>query len=188
MTAPKAYLSHIVLQCFDFDAMVDFYTRTVGFHLSDLGEARNQRMAFLTLDPALEHHQLALADGRKVGSGGALHHAAFGVRSLPELHERHERLKSQGVNGIELWTHATMLSVYYRDPEDNRMEFFLETPFYVQQPVAETLDVDLAAPEVEVFGLIRANYANHPGFGPMSEWKKRAVLERERKSAEVASK
>lgn len=183
MTTPKAYLSHIVLQCFDFDPMLDFYTRVVGFHLSDLGEARGQRMAFLTLDPGLEHHQLALADGRKVGDGGALHHAAFGVRSLPELNERHERLKSQGVKGIELWTHATMLSVYYRDPEENRMEFFLETPFYVKQPVAQTLDVDLAAPEAEVFRLIREKYEGHPGFGPMSDWKKRAVLEREQKAS-----
>jgi catechol 2,3-dioxygenase len=179
MPKPRAYLSHIVLQCFDLDAMLDFYTGVLGFHLSDIGEARGQRMAFLTLDPALEHHQIALATGRRQGEGGALHHLAFGVRSLAELHERHEQLKRNSVKGIELWTHASMLSVYYRDPENNRLEFFLETPFYVKQPIAEMLDVDLAASEEEVFGLIERKYGADPSFKPMREWKEQAVRARE---------
>lgn len=178
MTAPLAYLSHVVLQCIDFDAMVDFHTRVIGFHLSDIGEARGQRMAFLSLDPSLEHHQLALATGRTAGTGGALHHVAFGVRSLAELNERHQHLQHNGVRGIELWTHASMLSVYYRDIEDNRLEFFLETPYYVKQPVAEQIDVDLAAPEAEVFGAIARKYGADPSFEPMSAWKQRAAMAR----------
>ena len=183
MPQPRAYLSHVVLQCSDLDAMLDFYTRVLGFHLSDFGEARGQRMAFITLDPALEHHQVALVSGRKQGEGGALHHLAFGVRSLPELNERHEQLKRHRVQGIELWTHASMLSVYYRDPENNRLEFFLETPVYVKQPVAEMLDVDLAASEEEVFGLIERKYGADPSFGRMSDWKERAARLREEAKA-----
>src|SRR5262245_27931391 len=183
MPAPRAYLSHIVLQCFDFDTMVDFYTRVIGFHLSDIGEARGQRMAFLSLDPSLEHHQVALASGRREGEGGSFHHAAFGVRSLAELHERHEHLKRNSVKGIELWTHASMLSVYYRDPENNRLEFFLETPYYVKQPVALTLDVDLAAPQDEVFRVIARKFGADPSFGLMSEWKQRAARLREKAGA-----
>ena len=179
MPTPRAYLSHVVLQCFDLDAMLDFYTRIIGFHLSDIGEARGQRMAFLSLDPSLEHHQVALAGGRKAGDGGSLHHVAFGVRSLAELNERHEHLKRNGVKGIELWTHASMLSVYYRDPENNRLEFFLETPYYVKQPIAEALDVDLAAPQGEVFRAIERKFGASPGFGLMSEWKQRAARLRE---------
>jgi catechol 2,3-dioxygenase len=180
MNKPRAYLSHAVLQCVDFDAMLEFYTGVIGFHLSDIGEARSQRMAFLTLDPSLEHHQLALATGRKGIEGGGLHHLAFGVRSLAELNERHEHLKSRQVKGIELWTHASMLSVYYRDPENNRLEFFLETPYYVKQPIAETLDVDLAAPEEEVFRAIERKYGADPSFGRMSDWKMRAARQREK--------
>jgi len=179
MPTPRAYLSHIVLQCFDFDAMVDFYTRVIGFHLSDIGEARGQRMAFLSLDPSAEHHQVALATGRKEGEGGALHHLAFGVRSLAELNERHEHLKRNDVKGIELWTHASMLSVYYRDPENNRLEFFLETPYYVKQPVALALDVDLTAPQDEVFRVIASKFGADPSFGLMSEWKQRTARQRE---------
>ena|SRR5579872_171350 len=179
MPAPRAYLSHIVLQCFDFDAMVDFYTGIIGFHLSDIGEARGQRMAFLSLDPSLEHHQVALASGRMKGEGGAFHHAAFGVRSLAELNERHEHLKLNGVKGIELWTHGSMLSVYYRDIENNRLEFFLETPYYVKQPIAQTLDVDLAAPQEDVFRAIERKFGADPSFKLMSDWKQQAARLRE---------
>lgn len=171
MTTPKCYLSHIVIQCFDFRKMVDFYTGTLGFHLSDIGVARGHEMAFLTLDPSVEHHQIALASGRK-GEGGGLHHVAFGVRSLKDLNGRLVHLRERGVGGIELWTHASMLSVYYRDPENNRLEFFLETPFYVRQPVAETLDVDLGADEATVWEVIAAKFRHDPSFRPMADWKR----------------
>jgi catechol 2,3-dioxygenase len=178
MTAPKSYLSHVVLQCFDFRRMVDFYTGPLGFHLSDIGVARGHEMAFLTLDPAAEHHQLALASGRK-GEGGALHHLAFGVRSLKDLNERLQHLRKNNVDGIELWTHASMLSVYYRDPENNRLEFFMETPYYVQQPVAEALDVDIGADESVVWEAIADKFRGNPGFQPMVQWKRETALARD---------
>ena len=177
MPTPRSYLSHIVIQCFDFPKMVDFYTKVLKFHLSDIGEARGQQMAFLTLDPALEHHQLALATGRK-GEGGGLHHAAFGVRSLKELNQRLEQLRADDVKGIELWTHASMLSVYYRDPENNRLEFFMETPYYVRQPVAEALDVDISQDEAVVWKAIADKYADNPTFKTMAEWKQAASKQR----------
>lgn len=184
MPTPKSYLSHIVIQCFDFERMLDFYTRVLGFHASDVGEARGQRMAFLTLDPSIEHHQLALATGRKgAGESGALHHAAFGVRSLKELSGRLEHLRRNDVQGIELWTHASMLSVYYRDPENNRMEFFMETPYYVRQPIAETLDVDISQDEATVWKAIESKYGAEPSFQLMSEWKKAAARQREESRA-----
>lgn len=182
MPTPKSYLSHIVMQCFDFERMLDFYTGVLGFHSSDVGEARGQRMAFLTLDPSLEHHQLALATGRK-GDSGSLHHVAFGVHSLKELNERLEHLRKHDVQGIELWTHASMLSVYYRDPEDNRMEFFMETPYYVSQPIAETLDVDISQDDATVWKAIEDKYGSDPSFQLMSEWKKNAVRTREESKA-----
>lgn len=182
MSTPKSYLSHIVIQCFDFPKMVDFYTNVLGFHLSDIGGARGQQMAFLTLDPSLEHHQIALATGRTV-EGGGLHHAAFGVHSLKELNDRLRHLREHEVDGIELWTHASMLSVYYRDPENNRLEFFMETPYYVKQPIAEALDVDIGAEEAVVWKAIEDKYRNDPSFKLMSEWKRDTVRAREASQA-----
>ncbi|MES2183129.1 MAG: VOC family protein [Pseudomonadota bacterium] len=184
MATPKAYLSHIVIHCFDFPKMVDFYTGVLGFHLSDIGQARGNDMCFLTLDPSLEHHQIALVSGRQGPSeGGTLNHIAFGVDTLADLHGRHEHLKHHGVQGIELWTHASMISVYYRDPENNRLEFFLETPYYVRQPVALALDIDLAGDEADVFRVIEQKYGQDPSFRPMSEWKAEAVKKRAEQAA-----
>jgi len=183
MPNPKSYLSHIVIQCFDFERMLNFYTGVLNFYASDVGEARGQRMAFLTLDPSIEHHQLALATGRQGAESGSLHHVAFGVRTLKELNERLEHLRRNDVQGIELWTHASMLSVYYRDPENNRMEFFMETPYYVRQPIAETLDVDISQDEATVWKAIEDRYGADPSFQLMADWKKAAVRKREESQA-----
>jgi len=40
MNRGKASISHVVLYCYDFKRMLDFYTTVLGFHLSDIGRAR----------------------------------------------------------------------------------------------------------------------------------------------------
>jgi catechol 2,3-dioxygenase len=101
------------------------------------------------------------------------------VRSLKDLNERLQHLRKNNVDGIELWTHASMLSVYYRDPENNRLEFFMETPYYVQQPVAEALDVDIGADESVVWEAIADKFRGNPGFQPMVQWKRETALARD---------
>ncbi|MGH8699360.1 MAG: VOC family protein, partial [Burkholderiales bacterium] len=146
MNRGQATISHVVLYCYDFKRMLDFYTGVLGFHLSDLGRARGNDICFLTLDPETDHHQVALASGRQgPKEAGALNHVAFRVKSLAELRRRHATLKQAGVDGVELITHGSWLSVYYRDVEGNRLEFFRDTPYYVRQPVVEPLDIDLNA-------------------------------------------
>ena len=65
MNRGKASISHVVLYCYDFKRMLDFYTNVLGFHLSDIGRARGNDICFLTLDPETDHHQVALASGRQ---------------------------------------------------------------------------------------------------------------------------
>ena len=64
-TAPTITISHVSFHCFDLDAMVDFYTRVLGFRLTDRGKMRGDKdIAFLSGD-ARDHHQ------REVPLGGA---------------------------------------------------------------------------------------------------------------------
>jgi catechol 2,3-dioxygenase-like lactoylglutathione lyase family enzyme len=176
MSAGKATISHVVLFCYDFPKMLDFYTKVLGFHLSDIGRARGNDICFLTLDPESDHHQLALASGRQgPKEAGALNHVAFRVGSLAELRRRHDELKQAGVQAIELITHGSWLSVYYRDPEGNRMEFFWDTPYYVQQPIVEPLHVDLGATEEEAWRAVEERYGQDPSFKPMTQWKAEAA-------------
>lgn len=171
MPSGAASISHVVMLCFDFDKMRDFYTGVLGFHLSDTGIARGQPICFLTLDPAKDHHQLALAGGRTGTreNSGALNHVAFRVRSLAELRARHRQLQDAGVGGIDPITHGSWLSVYYRDPENNRMEFFWDTPYYVQQPIVEKLDLSLT--DEEILQATVEKFGKTPGFRLMDEWK-----------------
>ncbi|MGH7907451.1 MAG: VOC family protein [Candidatus Binataceae bacterium] len=174
METGRATISHVVLYCFDIDKMTDFYTSVLGFHLSDRGTARGRNMSFMTLNPEVDHHQLALAAGRTgAAEGGAINHISFRVDSLGELRRRHGILKKAGVKDLETITHGSWLSVYYRDIENNRLEFFCDTPWYVQQPVVAPLDLtlsdeDIMRATVEAFG-------NRPEFKLMSEWKAEAI-------------
>ena len=185
MDRGKAYISHVVIYCYDFRKMLDFYTGVLGFHLSDIGRARGNDICFLTFDPAADHHQVALAGGRQgPREASALNHVAFRVKSLDELRRRHADLKAAGVNGVELITHGSWVSVYYRDPENNRLEFFWDTQYYVQQPIVEPLDVDLAtASEEDVVRAVKARYGNDPSFKPMADWKAGALAAHTKETA-----
>jgi catechol 2,3-dioxygenase-like lactoylglutathione lyase family enzyme len=165
-----ASLSHIVIYCFDFEKMLRFYTQTLGFQLSDIGEARGNRICFLTFDRAADHHQIALAGGRQGEPGaGALNHIAFRVGSLGALRERFDRLKQANVADLETITHGSWFSVYYRDPEGNRLEFFCDAPYYVKQPVVDKLDLSLS--DEAILAATVDTYGKDPSFKPMAEWK-----------------
>ncbi len=175
MPAQSAAISHVVLYVYDFPMMKDFYTNVLGFHLSDIGRGRGNDICFLTLDPGLDHHQIALAGGRKgPRDAGSLNHVAFRVDSLAELRRRYEQLSAEdAVADVDPVTHGSWLSVYYRDPENNRMEFFWDTPWYVKQPIIDSLDFSLS--NEEILRVTEETYSSHEGFRPMSEWRAEAV-------------
>ena len=62
MTTKKIGLSHFGVSCFDLDRMEDFYTRVLGFTVTDRGMAGGMKLVFLSRDPR-EHHQLLLNTG-----------------------------------------------------------------------------------------------------------------------------
>ena len=167
---PSAALSHIVMHVFDIEKMKKFYIDVLGFSLSDSGNARGNDICFLTLDPDLDHHQIALAAGRKGDMNAtSLNHMAFRVGSLAEMRKRYDALVAAGAADIDPTTHYTWLSVYFRDPENNRMEFFCDTPWYVEQPIVEKLDMSLS--DDEIMRLTEEQSRASAGFRPMDDWK-----------------
>ena len=96
MRAKSGAISHVVLYVYDFLMMKNFYTNVLGFHLSDIGQGRGADICFLTLDPELDHHQIALSGGRKgPRDAGRLNHVAFRVGSLTELRRRYVQLSAE---------------------------------------------------------------------------------------------
>ena len=95
---------------------------------------------------------------------------SFRVDSLATLKEMHEGLKQEKkVSNITTLTHGNALSCYFHDPENNRIELLIDTPWYVPQP--HRLLVDLTLPDAELWALIEKHVRATPGFKPVAEWK-----------------
>ena len=65
--------------------------------------------------------------------------------------------------------HGNAWSVYFSDPEGNRIEMFCDTPWYVPQPLGYEIDLDKS--EDELYRETEAMCRAKPGFKPMEEWR-----------------
>lgn len=161
--------SHVGIFVTDMPRMVDFYTGFLGFAVSDR-EVRPQggEICFLTRDPR-EHHQLVLASGRPADAGfNTINQLSFRVDSLATLRDMHRGLETLQMHEIRPITHGNALSVYFRDPEHNRIELLIDTPWYVPQP--HRVPVDLRLPDDALWASIEQHVKAIPGFKTHAEW------------------
>jgi catechol-2,3-dioxygenase len=92
------------------------------------------------------------------------------VDSLGTLRELYAQVKSEpGVKMLGPVTHGNAVSVYFLDPEGNRVEFLIDTPWHVPQPFR--IPVDLSLPDHQLWAMIESNVRTVPSFKPMAEWK-----------------
>lgn len=162
-------LSHVGIFVTDMGRMVDFYTRFLGFAVSDRGPAASGgEVVFMTRDPR-EHHQVVLASGRPAGLPfNIVNQLSFRVDSLATLRELHAGLKNEPVEPLGPITHGNALSVYFRDPEGNRIELLIDTPWYVPQP--HSVRVDMSLPDEALWADLERRARATPGFKPRAEW------------------
>jgi catechol-2,3-dioxygenase len=163
-------ISHFGLFVTDLDRMVDFYTRMFGFVVSDRGaSSTGPSIVFMTRDPR-EHHQLVFAAGRPAELPfNIVNQLSFRVDSVQTLRAMEARLKDEpGVKILGPVTHGNALSLYFRDPEGNRVELLIDTPWHVPQPCR--IPVDLALPDKDLWEFIEAKARALPGFKSRAEW------------------
>lgn len=181
-------LSHFGMFVTDINRMVDFYTRFLGFAVSDRGPNPNGEIVFMTRDPR-EHHQLVMASGRpKDLQFNVINQISLRVDSLTTLRELYQGLKDEPVEILGPISHGNALSVYFRDPEGNRVELLIDTPWYVPQP--HRLPVDIMQSDEQLWGGIEKHCRAIPGFKSRQEWmadveKKIAQATRDRKQAAI---
>jgi len=118
-------LSHVVINVRDLDTMVAFYQEHLGLKITHQTAGR---MVFLTPDPEVEDHQIALAKGRE-GDSNVLAHIAWHVPSVGDVKTFYEHFKASGVPIHHCVSHAyatlgNTVSCYFLDPEGNRVEVF----------------------------------------------------------------
>ena len=95
---------------------------------------------------------------------------SFRMAEFAGLREMHRRLQAERVQGLAPVSHGNALSVYFRDPEGNRIELFVDTPWYVKQPLRVPMDMTLS--DAELWAWAEAEARKLPGFKPVGEWRK----------------
>ncbi len=141
---PPAQLTHVGIYVDDMDAMVAFYIDLMGMVVTDQGEFMGRHLSFLSRR-ADEHHQLVFVTGRRVGGDiRLLSQISFRLadNDLGALRWFHQRALELGASGMEGRNHGNSWSIYFNDPESNRLEIYTATPWYVSQPWRVALDLD----------------------------------------------
>jgi len=118
--AKPIQLAHVVLHTSRFVEMVDWYKSVLQMYPS----YEDDHISFLTFDE--EHHRVALVSvpGLQERADGhvGVHHMAFTFRNLTELLATHERLAAQGIQPYWAVNHGITVSLYFNDPDRNRVE------------------------------------------------------------------
>jgi catechol 2,3-dioxygenase len=169
-TGLQLEVAHAVLHVHDVERMIDFYTGTLGFEVTDRGPLGRGEIVFLS-QAANHHHQLAFVTGRdQPDKSNSVHHVAFrSSGTLDDLKALKAVLEADdAVGGIMPLTHGNAWSVYFRDPELNGVEVFIDTPWHVAQPQGEPLDLDKS--NDEIVEATRNRFAAEPGFGPIDDF------------------
>lgn len=167
--APKMAFAHMGIYVTDSAKMEDFYTRVLGFSVTDRARIRGTDVVFLSRNPD-EHHQIVLVPGRNPAHASTINQISFRVVSLPELRRILARLVSEPVASLNPTNHGGSWSVYFADPEDNRIELFVQTPWYVP-PVSIPLDLGLS--DEEIYRVTEAMVERTPGHMKRAEWHER---------------
>ena len=168
-SVPPLSFSHMGIFVTDTARMEDFYTRVLGFAVTDRGLLGATALVFLSRDPS-EHHQIVLAAGRPAAAGfNPINQISFRMADFAGLREMHRRLQEEGVRELAPVSHSNALSVYFKDPEGNRIELFVDTPWYVQQPLRISMDMKLA--DAEIWAWAEREARQQPGFTPIDEWR-----------------
>lgn len=115
-----AKLSHVVIRCIDPARLRDWYLTVLQAHVS----YENEMVCFLTYDD--EHHRIGLVriPGLRQDAPPApgLEHIAFTYPDLGLLLANYRRLRDRGIEPFWTINHGPTISLYYRDPEGNKVE------------------------------------------------------------------
>ncbi len=167
---PEAQLSHVGYYVRDLDKMVAFYKRVFGLVVTDQGVSTrpgSPTMAFLSRNPD-EHHQIALATGRGAEAPTTVNQISFRVAGLEDVRTWHLRLAGLDVGPVDARNHGNAWSLYFLDPEGNRLEIYTPSEWYVSQPFGQTFDPRKSARELREE--TAAMVARDPTHCPAGEW------------------
>jgi catechol 2,3-dioxygenase-like lactoylglutathione lyase family enzyme len=131
--------SHMGVTVTDMPVMEAFYQKVMGFIVTDRGHDGGMDLVFLSRSPN-DHHQIILSTGRPRGLpqnmfnpqfGASINQISFKMRELADMRKIEKRLQQEGATSLVAANHGNAWSLYAHDPEQNNLEFYVETPWYV---------------------------------------------------------
>lgn len=141
----KPQLHHWGIRTLQFQEMLDWYTKVVGFEVVLAAESPVQS-AFVTNDDA--HHrggffQFPGIQPHPEGSlPPAVNHLAFEFDSLEDLLSSWERIKAEGIEPLMCTDHGPTFAFYYKDPDNHTVELLCDA---AEDPGAVMRDPALTA-------------------------------------------
>ena len=161
--------SHMGFYVRDLERMARFYKEVMCFFETDRGDLGPVQLVFLSRDPS-EHHQIVLASGRPAEPGfSVINQISLRVPDLATLKEMRRRVAADpDVTELLCATHGNAVSIYFRDPEGNRLEVFMDMPWYCEQPMREAIDLDLS--DEAVMAAAEALARSRPRFRSRAQW------------------
>ncbi len=169
-------LAHIVFRTAAKQPMLDWYREVLdGEIVFD-----NAFIGFITYDD--EHHRVAviqmpdIAPPERVGPG--LHHIAFTYANLDDLLHTYERLRESGIKPAWCINHGPTTSMYYSDPDDNKVELqidnfpsmaeataWLHSPAFAENPIGVDFDPEKLLADYRR-GVPETELKKRPNIGP----------------------
>lgn len=136
MPAPKSF-SHVVLKTFQMDEMRAWYCNVLDAHVVHENPGQG---VFLTYDE--EHHRVAIIqlpgtppENLPKPLAGLLH-LAYTHANIRDLLTQYDALRKLGIEPITSVNHGPTISLYYVDPDGNRVELMIDRFADVQDAIA----------------------------------------------------
>ena len=122
-----ARIGHVVLYVADLERSVDFYTRVLGFRVSDVYPETMMDGGMVFMRCNADHHGVALVGGGAApGERAGMHHMAFEVATIDEVLKARAWLEA---NGVEILFEGrrragVQVAVEFRDPDGHWLEIY----------------------------------------------------------------
>ncbi|TCM67512.1 catechol 2,3-dioxygenase-like lactoylglutathione lyase family enzyme [Acinetobacter calcoaceticus] len=168
--------SHVGIYVTDMPKMQAFYCDVLGFFITDQGQLETPKgtvqLVFLSRDPK-QHHQIVLVSERLTTEHGfnPINQISLEADSLETLQGFYTQFKTLHISNIDPITHGNAISFYAPDPEGNRLELFIHTPWYDSQPMKQQIDLSLSS--AEIMQIVENHARKLSGFCSRAEWESR---------------